>query len=62
MRRHELDVTSLVAGVLFVVAGIAFVVGEVSGLRLDARWLVPMLLVGAGAIGLAGALRRPPTD
>ena len=55
MRRHELDLVSLVAGLLFVVAGAAFLVGEATDLRVDPAWVLPVVLVGLGVTGLVGA-------
>ncbi|HEX6921465.1 MAG TPA: hypothetical protein VF314_14670 [Actinomycetes bacterium] len=55
MQRHELDLVSLVAGLLFVVAGAAFLVGEATDLRVDPAWVLPVVLVGLGVTGLVGA-------
>lgn len=56
MRRHELDLVSLVAGVLFTGAAAAFLVGELTDVRVDPAWVVPVVLVGLGLAGLAGVL------
>lgn len=59
MRRHPLDVVSLVAGLIF--AGI-FVIwlgwdrGDLS--IADIGWLTPTLLIIAGLAGIAASLRR----
>lgn len=55
MQRHELDLVSLVAGLLFVAAGAAFLVGEATDLWVDPAWLLPIVLVGLGVTGLVGA-------
>lgn len=58
MQRHERDLTSLVAGVLFVLIGTAWGVGALDSVRVDGRWLLPALLIGLGAAGLLGSGRR----
>ncbi|MDQ1603605.1 MAG: hypothetical protein QOE01_1450 [Actinomycetota bacterium] len=64
MRRHELDLVSLIAGVLFCLVSAALLVSVAADSQLNARWLAPTLLVGLGALGLAGALggRRDGRD
>lgn len=57
MRRHELDVLSLVAGLVFLVVAVSHLVGQVSDVAIEGRWVAPALLVGLGVAGLAGALR-----
>lgn len=57
MRRHELDLTSLVWGVLFLaLAAVGAVTALGDGWRLDPRWVVPGLLVLLGGVGLLSAL------
>ena len=60
MERHRLDVVSLIAGVIFLVAGI----GHLLGFNLLRMWqgldaLLPVLLIIAGALLLLRVLRRP---
>ena len=62
MRRHELDLFSLVAGVLFVVIAAGHLVDVAFDWNLDGRWIVPDVLVGLGAAGLAGVLGRKGSD
>ena len=57
MRRHELDLTSLVAGLVFIGIAVAYLIGSYTSLRIDAGWVLPMGLVGLGVAGLAGSLR-----
>ncbi len=61
MRRHELDLFSLVTGLVFV--GIAFghFLDVGSAFDLDGQWIVPVVLVALGVAGLAGIL-RPKDD
>ncbi|MGN6331971.1 MAG: hypothetical protein ACTHOD_10015 [Motilibacteraceae bacterium] len=57
MRRHDLDLTSLVWGVLFLaIAAVGAVTALGGGWRLDPRWVVPGLLVLLGGVGLLSAL------
>lgn len=65
MRRHEIDVTSLVFGLIFLgMAGIWWLVYHdvIGWIRLGI--LVPILLIGAGIVGLVASIRsgrrRPP--
>ncbi len=57
MRKHELDLTSLVAGLVFVAIAVAYLVGTLTKVRIDAGWILPLGLVGLGAAGLAGSVR-----
>ena len=61
MRRHDLDLFSLVTGLVFV--GIAFghILDVGSDFDLNGRWIVPVVLVALGIAGLAGIL-RPKDD
>ena len=64
MRRHEIDVVSLAAGLLFLgVAGVHLVAGA-TDTDLNLRWMVPLLLVLLGVVGMLGAVRgrREPND
>lgn len=56
MRRHPIDLFSLICGLLFTGFAIAYIVGAYTDLRLDARLALPLALVGLGLAGLAGAM------
>jgi len=58
MKRHDTDWTSLIAGLTFCVIAIAYLGGEITGRSLELRWVVPLLLIGLGAAGVAGSLVR----
>jgi len=64
MRRHDLDLLSLIAGAVFLVVALSHLVGAATGEQLDLAWLAPAVLVGLGVAGLAGALRgtRSPDE
>jgi len=48
---------SLITGVVFALVAVIHLVSAATGDDLDPRWLIPVLLIGLGAAGLAGALR-----
>ncbi|MBA2769970.1 MAG: hypothetical protein H0U35_12750 [Sporichthyaceae bacterium] len=62
MRRHELDLVSLIAGVVFLIVAVSHLVGAATDITVDLDWLAPVALVGLGVAGLAGSLRHRPTD
>ena len=57
MRRHELDVFSLVTGLLFVAVAVGHLLDETSDVTFDGRWVVPLVLVTIGVASLAGVVR-----
>lgn len=58
MRRHAVDVVSLVAGLVFIViAGVGLSDWSWS-FSLDARWILPVVLIAVGLIGLTAVLGR----
>jgi len=59
MKRHPIDTTSLVAGLLFLaVAGLA-ALRSLADVDLDGGLVVPIVLIAVGLIGLGAALPRP---
>jgi hypothetical protein len=56
VRKHPLDLFSLLSGLLVLGFAVAYLVGAVTDYRLDGRLAFPLLLVGLGGAGLAGAL------
>lgn len=50
MPRHDLDVISLVAGVIFGGTAVVFLVDRSTGI--SGRWVWPMLLILVGVVGL----------
>jgi len=57
VRRHDLDLVSLITGAVFVLVAVSHLVGAAVDGDVDLGWLVPVVLVGLGVAGLAGALR-----
>ncbi|MFC7329440.1 hypothetical protein [Marinactinospora rubrisoli] len=58
MSRRRTDWGSLIAGLLFILLGVGFVVQGTTGWRFDAMWVLPVLAVGLGLVGVARALTR----
>jgi hypothetical protein len=61
VRRHDVDVFSLVAGLLFVGVALLWGFADRPADLLDS-WPVPVLLIGVGAAGLAASLLRRRHD
>lgn len=62
LERHDLDLFSLVAGVVFLVIAVGHLLDVGGGVNLDGRWVAPVVLLGLGVAGLAGVLRRTSSD
>jgi hypothetical protein len=66
VKRHQPDLTSLIAGITFCVIALAYIGGEITNRTFELRWVAPILLIGLGLAGLAGgvlrARQRPPSD
>ncbi len=58
MQRHELDLTSLVAGLVLIGVAAAYLVGHLTDVRVDGSWVAPLALIGLGLAGLAGGVSR----
>jgi hypothetical protein len=53
VKPHSLDLTSLIAGLLFVGLGALFLSDRAGLFELEARWVWPALLIGLGIALLA---------
>ncbi|MEU6235873.1 hypothetical protein [Kitasatospora sp. NPDC047058] len=66
MRKHPLDLFSLIAGGLFTVIAVLYLVAAVNDFSVDGRIVVPVTFIVLGLGGLAGAVaamaRRGRTD
>ena len=62
MRRHELDLFSLVTGVAFVSVAVLYLLDSAGVLSVDGRLVIPLMLIALGIGGLAGALYRMTHD
>ena len=60
MKRHDLDLVSLIAGTVFLLVAVSALLEAASDVSVDLTWLVPVALVAIGVAGIAGALRRRP--
>jgi hypothetical protein len=58
MKRHELNVSHLVFGLAFLGIAACWAVTEAGLVDARAGWLVPMVLVVAGAVGLVASLAK----
>ncbi len=59
-RKHEQDSVSLMAGLLLVLIAGLFLLGDLTAVDLDDRWVWPGALMAVGTIGLLSTLRRAP--
>ncbi len=57
MRRHELDVFSLITGLVFVAVAAGHILDEAGDVSFDGRWVVPLVMVAIGVASLAGLVR-----
>jgi len=59
MRTHPLNISSLVVGLIFLGLAGAWALRTADIIDAEAtRWILPLLLVAAGAVGLAAAIIR----
>lgn len=59
-RKHEQDTVSLMAGLLLVLIAGLFLLGDLTAVDLDDRWIWPGALIAVGTVGLLSTLRRTP--
>jgi hypothetical protein len=63
MARHELDLLSLLSGLFFTLVAFGFLLDAATDVRVEAEWVVPLVLISVGVVGLAAsfaAARRQP--
>ena len=58
MSRHDPDLTSLIAGLVFLAIGVSYLLDATDVIEVQVRWIVPLALIGLGAAGLAGSVLR----
>lgn len=56
MRRHSTDPVALLAGALFITVGAAYLGGALSDTKIEARWVLPTVLIALGFAGLLVSL------
>ena len=62
MWRHERDAVSLMAGLLMVLGAGLFLLGDLTPLDVDGRWVAPLVLIAVGGVGLLSTLRGQRED
>ncbi|MED7951831.1 MULTISPECIES: hypothetical protein [unclassified Streptomyces] len=68
MRKHQLDLFSLIAGGLFTVIAVLYLVAAVNDVSVNGRIVIPVTFIVLGLGGLAGAVAaavrrsRPDTE
>lgn len=58
MKRHPIDIVSVLSGLLFTVLGIAFALGEANRIDVDVRFVPAAVLIAVGAAGIIASFRR----
>jgi hypothetical protein len=56
VRRHRADLTSLLAGLVFVAIGVVYLVATQNGVTPDPAWVLALGFIGLGAAGLIGSV------
>lgn len=56
MKRHPVELLSLISGIVFLVFALAYIVGAAMNITLQTQLTLPLLLVGLGAAGIAAAV------
>jgi hypothetical protein len=56
VRRHSTDPVALLAGALFITVGAAYLGGALSDTNIEARWVLPTVLITLGFTGLLVSL------
>lgn len=62
MRRHEVDLFSLVTGLVFTVIACVYLTAAASDRHVGGSWVLPVVLVTVGIASLAGLLRGRTPD
>jgi hypothetical protein len=62
VRRHRLDLFSLVTGVAFVAVAVLYLLESAGVVRIDGQLVIPLVLIALGVGGLAAALYRMAGD
>jgi hypothetical protein len=59
MKRHDIDIVSLVSGLLFAGLAAVFALRSLDAFSLDIRVVPAIVLVGLGVAGIAAAIATP---
>lgn len=57
MSRHDLDLTSLVSGLIFAAVGVIFLLDLTVDYAVSPRWVTPLVLIGVGLAGLLSTVK-----
>ncbi len=57
MSRHDRDAVSLMGGLLLVLIAGTFLVGDLTSVDVDGRWIAPAVLILVGLAGVLASLR-----
>ena len=60
MKRHPLDLLSLLLGVVFLIVALAYVAGDLTDAIPSLQIAMPLMLVGLGVAGVVGAVTAQP--
>lgn len=58
MKRHPLDLFSLITGLSFVAVAVLYLLDAAGQIGVDGRLVIPLVLVSLGVAGLAAAIHR----
>ncbi|MHA6760524.1 hypothetical protein [Streptacidiphilus sp. PAMC 29251] len=58
MKRHQLDLFSLITGLTFVAIAVVYLMDAAGRLSVNGRLVIPLLLIALGVAGLAAAVYR----
>ncbi len=62
MERHDLDVVSLIFGILFLALASTALFDNIDLTPFEARWFLPALLIVAGVLVLVSSVNRTPGE
>ena len=57
MKRHELDLTSLISGVIFAAVGVVYLIDLSPDYSVRPRWVLALVLIGLGVASLASTAK-----
>ncbi|MFJ6214423.1 hypothetical protein ACIQGZ_13975 [Streptomyces sp. NPDC092296] len=58
MKRHEVDVFSLIAGLTFSAIAVVYLIASLNNRSVNGHIVIPVALISLGTAGLAGAVAR----
>ena len=58
MKRHPVDLTSLIAGLMFLTSAVLFTLDHLGEAHVDVRWVPAIALVTLGLAIIAGSLTK----